>query len=323
ETVERHGIVRCRATVDAGDELALGHAGEMGNRGAYRLLQRMIELEIGLDRQGALAAIGEHTGVLAGAIVVQRREFDSGRRQFLAHAVMDRRMNPALERVGGAADPLEHVRDGSDVARLARMAGAKKRDLLRRVPEALDPAAGDEGQRLQRLERASRGRQEMRIAGGEQQPAVAVDDRDRSIVDTIDGVTAGDARKRNVRRRRGRDGRQGAGSCRKPLFYRGALPYVARSACLICSSAPGSSIVVRSPGSRPSASAWIERRNSLPERVFGSSVTKCTAPGRAIAPSSRSTVSITWRRIAATPSAVATFAGSLTTANATGICPLS
>ena len=33
--------------------------------------------------------------------------------------------------------------------------------------------------------------------------------------------------------------------------------------------------------------------DSLPERVFGNSVTKCTAPGRAIAPSCRSTVAIT------------------------------
>src|SRR6185436_19982262 len=66
-----------------------------------------------------------------------------------------------------------------------------------------------------------------------------------------------------------------------------------RRACLICSSAAGSSMVVRSPGSRPSASAWIERRNVLPDRVFGSSVTKCTALGRAIAPSCLSTVSMT------------------------------
>src|SRR4029077_12867906 len=63
-------------------------------------------------------------------------------------------------------------------------------------------------------------------------------------------------------------------------------------AFLICSSAVGSSIVVRSPGSRPSASAWIERRRVLPERVFGSRVTKWTAFGRAIAPSCLSTVSM-------------------------------
>src|SRR5512134_734019 len=61
----------------------------------------------------------------------------------------------------------------------------------------------------------------------------------------------------------------------------------------ICSSALGSSMVVMSPGSRPSASAWIERRSVLPERVFGSSVTKCTALGRAMAPSCLSTVCMT------------------------------
>lgn len=41
-----------------------------------------------------------------------------------------------------------------------------------------------------------------------------------------------------------------------------------------CSSALGSSIVVRSPVSRPSHSAWIARRNNFPERVFGNAVTK-------------------------------------------------
>src|SRR5256712_11774934 len=83
-------------------------------------------------------------------------------------------------------------------------------------------------------------------------------------------------------------------------------------AWLICSRAFGSSMVVRSPGSRPSAMAWIERRSVLPERVFGSSVTKCTAFGRAIAPSCMSTVSITsWAEVA--------FAVSLSTAKASSI----
>ena len=41
-----------------------------------------------------------------------------------------------------------------------------------------------------------------------------------------------------------------------------------RAAPRICSSAPGSSIVVKS-GVATSASAWIERRKSFPERVFG------------------------------------------------------
>src|SRR2546421_7089036 len=89
-----------------------------------------------------------------------------------------------------------------------------------------------------------------------------------------------------------------------------------RRASLICVSAAGSSMVVRSPGSRRSASAWMARRSVFPERVFGSSVTKCTAFGRAMAPSCWSTVCIT-------SSAEVRFAASLSTANASGICPFS
>src|SRR5919201_2623045 len=89
-----------------------------------------------------------------------------------------------------------------------------------------------------------------------------------------------------------------------------------RRASLICTSAVGSSMVVRSPGSRPSASAAIARRSVLPERVFGSKPTKCTAFGRAMAPSCRSTVCIT-------SSALVFLPASLSTAKASGIWPLS
>src|SRR5437879_2481842 len=93
-------------------------------------------------------------------------------------------------------------------------------------------------------------------------------------------------------------------------------------ACLICSSALGSSMVVRSPGSRPSARAWIERRSVLPERVFGSSVTNCTAFGRAMAPSRLSTVAITSFSSLLLPSAELNFETSFATAKASGSCPL-
>ena len=53
------------------------------------------------------------------------------------------------------------------------------------------------------------------------------------------------------------------------------------NASLICVSEVGSSIVVKSPGSRPSQMACIERRSSLPERVLGNRLTQCTREGRA------------------------------------------
>ena len=81
----------------------------------------------------------------------------------------------------------------------------------------------------------------------------------------------------------------------------------------------GSSSVVRSPGSRPSAMAWMERRSTLPERVFGNWVMKCTRFGRPMAPSRLSTLAMTSFSSAALSSGVATLAASLTTAKASGI----
>src|SRR5947208_5837127 len=257
--------------------------------------------------------------MLAGAVVLQRCKSHAGRRQLFADGVEERRMNAALQIFRRATRALEHVGHGVDMTRLAGVTRTQECHLRLAVSEALDATAGDKRQRLQRLERASRRRKVVWIASPKEQPPVAIDYRDGSVVHTVGGVAPGDEGKRNVRRSRGGNGRQRTEKRRKRVFYRESPP---ANACRICSSAPGSSIVVRSPGSRPSARAWIERRNSFPERVFGNIVTKCTAPGRAIAPSSRSTVSITSRRTWASPSADATRAGSLTTAKATGICPL-
>jgi len=89
------------------------------------------------------------------------------------------------------------------------------------------------------------------------------------------------------------------------------------------SSALGSSIVVRSPGSRCSHTAWMARRSNLPERVFGSRVTKCTRAGRASAPSCRSTVCMispsSFSCALGSPSALASFAMT----NAIATCPFS
>ena len=82
-------------------------------------------------------------------------------------------------------------------------------------------------------------------------------------------------------------------------------------------------MVVRSPGSSPSHSARIERRSSLPERVFGSAVTKCTRDGRATAPSWLSTTFMTSASCAARFASVSTRPMSLRTAKAIATWPLS
>ena len=139
------------------------------------------------------------------------------------------------------------------------------------------------------------------VAGVVQQVAVGVGDGDRAVVDRLGGAAAGQDGERDMRAgfehwiaSAGEPvgcARDNITGLSRPCARTSQRRLQQRSR--ICSSAAGSSIVVRSPGSRPSASAWIERRSSLPERVFGSSVTKCTRDGRPIAPSCRSTVAIT------------------------------
>ena len=169
-------------------------------------------------------------------------------------------MDPALEICRRAADALEHFRHRFDVPRLARMTGAKQCDLLLRESEALHATAGHEWQRLQRLQRAARRGEVMRVSCCEEELARAIDDCNRPVMHAVGCITSRNDGKRDVRRSRATNARQGRGSSRKALFYRARTPDASylgavASASRICSRAPASSIVVRSPGSRPSASA--------------------------------------------------------------------
>ena len=110
-------------------------------------------------------------------------------------------MYTALELLHTASSAPEHVCDGFDVTRLAGVTRAQQRDLWQRVSEALDAAGGREGQRLQRLERAARRREVMGIASGKQQTPLAIDHRDRSIMNAVDRVAARCAGERDMRRR--------------------------------------------------------------------------------------------------------------------------
>jgi hypothetical protein len=110
-------------------------------------------------------------------------------------------MYTALEFLRAASSAPEHVLDGFDVARLAGVTSAQQGDLWQRVSEVLDAAGGREGQRLQRLERAARRGEVMGIASGKQQSPLAIDHRDRSIVNAVDRVAARYAGERDVWRR--------------------------------------------------------------------------------------------------------------------------
>jgi len=236
----------------------------MSHRRPNRLLQGMFEIEIGLGGEAAQTTVGEHTRVLARAVVVQGGELHVRGRYLIVRRVEHRRMDPALQICGRAADAFQHVGHRRHVPWLAGMAGAEQSHLLARESEPIRASAGYERQGLQRLQRAAGRREVMRVAGSEDQLPTGVDHCDRAEVHAVDRVTSGNDGKRDVRRGRATRVRQGPGDrAGKRLFYRARSPRASRvrllasaaSASRICSSAPGSSMVVRSPGSRPSASA--------------------------------------------------------------------
>ncbi len=175
----------------------LGRRREARDRATDRLLQRVLIVEIAVAREPALDAVGEHPAVLARAVVRERR-VRRRRRHFAAHLEKPRSVRSAAKIAGRVARAGEHVGHRVDMPRLARMARAKERDLRLRIAEALGTARCDEGHRLERLQRAARHRHERRVARRGEQPAVAIDDRDRSVVNALHGDAARESRERNV-----------------------------------------------------------------------------------------------------------------------------
>src|SRR5204862_3039626 len=123
-----------------------------------------------------------------------------------------------------AARALERVGHGVDMTRLAGVTRTQESHLRLAVSKALDATAGDKRQRLQRLERASRRRKVVWIASRKEQPPVAIDYRDGSVVHTVGGVAPGDEGERNVRWSRRGNGRQRTEKRRKRVFYRESPP---------------------------------------------------------------------------------------------------
>ncbi|MNT67075.1 hypothetical protein D3C72_2051910 [compost metagenome] len=82
-------------------------------------------------------------------------------------------------------------------------------------------------------------------------------------------------------------------------------------------------MVVRSPGSRCSQTAWMARLSSLPLRVLGRPLTKRTRAGRARAPSWSATTFMISPSSLSAASASVTARPSFGTTKAIATCPLS
>ncbi len=127
--LQRHRPGRHRAAVDGADLLPQGGAGEVFQYGAHLPLYRMLGPKI-ISRVGARrASEAEEAGMLAGAIVVQRRG-PTRPRQRISGGLRNRPMHAAAQRGSIEADLRQHALDAGDMRRLAAMRSAGERQLF-------------------------------------------------------------------------------------------------------------------------------------------------------------------------------------------------
>ena len=108
-----------------------------------------------------VAGVGEHGKMLAAAVVVQRRGREPLTLEGTRHLHRQRRMGTTGKRAHIQPQPIEPAGETLGMAGLARMGGTGEGQLLLPQAEGRGRPAGDEGQRLQRLDgraRIDRGR---------------------------------------------------------------------------------------------------------------------------------------------------------------------
>ena len=161
-----------------------GGAGKVFQHGAHLPLHRMFGPEI-IGRVGAhRASEAEEAGMLAGAIVVQRRG-PTRTRQRISGGLRNRPMHAAAQRGSIEASLRQHALDAGDMRRLAAMRCAGERQLF--VAEAITVGrpALDKRNRLQRLDRRARKDPRCDIANGQHAAAFGITHRHGAAVTAL------------------------------------------------------------------------------------------------------------------------------------------
>jgi hypothetical protein len=157
---------------------------------AHHVLQAMIHPHIAVMVDAAMAADGEETGMLAGAIVMQRRRRGAGARQFDRHLLAARPMRAAFERPSVQSGPLQHGTRQRHMRRFARMGGAGERQFLFAEAECIGRTALHQRQRLDRLHRRAREDRPVDIAERGMHLAVGIEDGDGSAMPALHPAAA-------------------------------------------------------------------------------------------------------------------------------------
>jgi hypothetical protein len=173
KAAKRHGPGRHAAAVDrrSGQSGQSRHvAKDVGDQPLYR----MIRPAVAGDRRAEVAGDGDHSRVLAGAVVVDPFGRSPRRGEALRRRTVQRRMDAAFQRRWVEPEAREPPLDQADVFRLARMGGAGKGEFPLADGEAIAGAAFDQSKRLQRLDRGAREDLSIEVPGPPEQSAAGI-----------------------------------------------------------------------------------------------------------------------------------------------------
>src|SRR6266849_6625433 len=174
---QRQREARHTAPVHRDADVLDRHVRELADRFQTPLLHRVLDARVELRRPTVVLRQRQHARVLPRAIRVHRREPHAARLVIPGDRVRQRPVRAAHEvalRALGALQELAHQRH---LRRLARMRGARQREVLAREPETLDDTVLHEWLRLKRLRGGAPEGDEIRIAGAGNDPPVAVYNR--------------------------------------------------------------------------------------------------------------------------------------------------
>ncbi len=151
-------------------------AGHLFQRGAHGLLHGMAGLHIADRVLVEAAGEADETGMLAGAVVVERGRLEPGLGDGAGGSLVHRPMRAAFEAIWRRALPSEHAEGGLGMVRLAGMRGDGERDLGLGQAVMVGGAALQQRQGLDRLHRRARKDRAVDIAEREHHAAIGIDD---------------------------------------------------------------------------------------------------------------------------------------------------
>ena len=167
-------------------------AGDPLERRLDLALHRMRRIGIARGIRADRACGAEKSGMLAGAIVVERGRLASGTRERLCGGRMARRMHAAGERARVETGAREHAFDHGDVRRFAGVGSRCERQLVLAESEPVRGAGFDERQRLQGLDRRTGKHRARHLAQQQHRFPVGVDHGHAAAMLTLDPGTADD-----------------------------------------------------------------------------------------------------------------------------------